>query len=506
MAWYVGSLDQGTTSTRAIFYDSNLKPVTSHQISHEQITPHPGWLQHDPIQILNNAKTCIDEAHQKLKATTGERVPDVKTFGITNQRETLVVWDKKTGRPLYDAVVWCDLRSQQLVNRFSEKHGGRDAFRKVTGLPVSPYFTAFKLAWLMENVPAVKRGIEQGSVLVGTVDTWLLWNFTGNHCISVCNASRTYLMDINKRMWDPSLCALFGMKSSELPRIVRNSEEVGTFRSTALVGVPIAGLIGDQHGASVGQLCFKEGDTKNTYGTGCFLVMNTGTTPKPSTHGLLTTICYDIGDEPVHYALEGSVVQAGMLVSWLKDNMGIVESPKEVATLAAQVKDTGGVSIVPAFAGLFAPHWKPDARGTICGLTMHTKKQHICRAALIAIAMQSVDVIRAMQQDSGVAMTRLKADGGLTNNRVLMQLQSDLADVEVAVPEDKETTALGAAICAVVGSQLYTSLKEVAQVIGDRHDKVETFVPQMDSQKRSDEYSRWEMALKRAENWVSSKL
>ena len=466
--WYVGGIDQGTTSTRVILYNSELHPVVSHQLKHKQITPQPGWLQHNPLEILQNATTCINEAVQKLLAQTGKTTAadlNLKGFGITNQRETIVVWDKTTGLPLYDAIVWCDLRCQDVVDDFVTKHG-KSTLQQKTGLPPSPYFSGFKLKWLIENDATVRKALQNGTALVGTMDTWLLWKLTGKHLTSVCNASRTYLIDIKTRKWSKGLCDRFGIPLTALPTIVSNCGDFGTIiADCAAKHTPITGLIGDQQGACVGQLCFEPGAVKNTYGTGCFLLMNTGTKPQYSKHGLLTTVCYQLGEkaEPA-YALEGSVVQAGMLITWLKDNLKLVKTPQEVAEFAALTPDSGGIAIVPAFAGLFAPHWRPDARGVICGLTMFTKKEHICRAALTSIAMQCVDVIGAMEKDSGIRIKSLKADGGMTENAVLMQMQADLAKIDVVVPDDKETTALGSAICAAIGSGALKGIEEVKKV------------------------------------------
>eukprot|EP01059_Diplonema_ambulator_P002078 TRINITY_DN11702_c1_g1_i1.p1 TRINITY_DN11702_c1_g1~~TRINITY_DN11702_c1_g1_i1.p1 ORF type:complete len:365 (+),score=132.47 TRINITY_DN11702_c1_g1_i1:517-1611(+) len=356
--------------------------------------------------------------------------------------------------------------------------------------------------WLIENVPAIKQALEANTAIIGTIDTYLLWKLTKRHCISVCNASRTFLMDINTRQWDDELLDIFGVPKSALPTIVTNTDNLGVATCTALEGTPVTSMIGDQHAATVGQLCYNIGETKNTYGTGCFLLMNIGKEPKPSTHGLLTTICYQIKGEEPYYAFEGSVVQAGMLITWLKENMEILSNVAEVETLAAQVEDTGGVVIVPAFSGLFAPHWKEEARGVICGLTMYTRKPHICRAALTSIAMQTVDVIKAMELDSGIKTTTLKVDGGMTVNKVLMQLQADLASLTVSVPADKETTARGAAICAAIGAGCYGSLQEVKDIITANDPPPTTFSPSMPEKVIKDNRIKWDKAIERSCNWV----
>eukprot|EP00754_Rhynchopus_humris_P035059 Rhum_TRINITY_DN16630_c0_g1::Rhum_TRINITY_DN16630_c0_g1_i1::g.163898::m.163898/K00864/glpK, GK; glycerol kinase len=506
--WYVGGLDQGTTSTRFIVYDDTLRPVASHQIKHKQITLKPGWLQHDPNEIVANTLSCIDHAYAALKQKVGLSArgtgPSIRGIGITNQRETVIVWDKRTGEPLYDAIVWCDLRCQGIVDSFTEKYG-KQSLQKKTGLPASPYFSAFKLAWLMQNVPAVRDGLRDGTALIGTMDTWLLWKLTGSHATSVCNASRTFLLDINTLAWSDSLCKHFGVPRAALPEIVPNAGLFGSLLSTDLKGTQVTGMVGDQQAACIGQLCFKKGDVKNTYGTGCFLLMNTGDEPTLSSHGLITTVCYQLGKDarPV-YALEGSVVQAGMLVTWLKDNLRLVDRVEDVERLAAMTPDSGGVSIVPAFAGLFAPHWRPDARGVICGLTMYTKREHICRAALTSVAMQCVDVMDSMKADTGVTLTELKADGGMTQNRVMMQLQADLGLLKVSIPEDKETTALGSAICAAMGAGIYTNTDDVVKAVMKTKKPNESFTPKMDDDLRLCKTERWKKALQRSHNWVEN--
>ena len=513
-SWYVGSVDQGTTSSRVIIYNEQMVQVASHQKSHKQITPQPGWLQHDAMEILNNVKECINESLKQLSTIDSEGVAKLKGIGITNQRESVVIWNKQTGLPVHDAIIWCDLRTQSIVDKFCAEHG-KDKFRDVTGLPASPYFTAFKIKWIMTeachthpHLKNVSEKLESGEYILGTVDSWLVYQLTEgkSHVTSVCNASRTFLMNIHTKKWDSHMCELLGVPMQALPKIITNNELAGHFVVDDNISIPITGVIGDQHAACVGQLCFNEGDTKNTYGTGCFLLMNTGNKPKRSEHGLLTTVCYQMKGEEANYALEGAVVQAGMLITWLKDNLGIISKPSEVEELAKKVPDSGGITIVPAFAGLFAPHWKSDARGIMCGLTMYTTKEHICRAALVSIAMQTVDVIRAMEKDADITMRTLKADGGMTVSQVLMQLQSDLAKIDVAVPSDKETTALGAGICAALGSGLFKSLAEAERVVRSRSDNTTHYSPSMSEDIRDEKLKRWHKALIKSHNWVETKL
>eukprot|EP00756_Hemistasia_phaeocysticola_P049416 Hpha_TRINITY_DN23885_c0_g1::TRINITY_DN23885_c0_g1_i1::g.109843::m.109843/K00864/glpK, GK; glycerol kinase len=504
---YVAAIDQGTTSSRVIIYDQDLHTVASHRLPHEQITPQPGWLQHNPVEILKNVETCMNEAVQRLRAV--DPSGKVVAVGITNQRETVVVWDKDTGSPLHDAVVWCDLRTQGVVDQILAQNGGnKDCFRDRTGLPASPYFSAYKLRWLIDNVPEVRQGFENGSAIAGTIDTWLAWNLSGRSChaISVCNAARTNLMNLKAGKWDPDLCRMFGVPMAALPNIVSNAEHLATMERTRAQGASLCALIGDQHGALVGQMCFRPGDVKNTYGTGCFLIMNTGTNVRASTHGLLSTVAYKIGNGPIHYALEGSVVQGGALISWLKDSMGIIKSPQETDQHAEKVENTGGVVIVPAFAGLFAPHWRMDARGVICGLTMHTKVAHICRAALTAIAMQSVEVLHAMEKDSMLRIRNLRVDGGATNSNLLMQLQADLADVAVKKPMNIETTALGAAMCAAVGAGLYSSLEEAEAAHHKARGPDTEYHTKMSDRERREQTELWNKALDRSKGWVESKI
>eukprot|EP01065_Artemidia_motanka_P047154 TRINITY_DN7313_c1_g1_i1.p1 TRINITY_DN7313_c1_g1~~TRINITY_DN7313_c1_g1_i1.p1 ORF type:complete len:526 (+),score=171.01 TRINITY_DN7313_c1_g1_i1:57-1580(+) len=507
MAWYVASIDQGTTSSRAIIYDDRLHTVTSHQLPHKQSTPKPGWLQHDPIEILLNVERCVNEACAKLHRL--EPNAQVIGVGITNQRETVVVWDRETGTPLHDAVVWCDLRTQEVVDRVIEQHDGdKDCFRAVTGLPCSPYFSAYKLKWLADNVPAVREGFERGTAMVGTIETWLAWNLTGRTChiTSICNASRTSLMDLRLGAWDPALCEYFGVPMEVLPKIVSNADQFGVLTRTRLAGSPLSGLIGDQHAALVGQMCFHPGDVKNTIGSGCFVLMNTGTELKPSTHGLLSTVGYKIGAGPTVYALEGAVVQAGLLITWLKDNLNLINNPGDTEVLAATVEDTGGVVIVPAFAGLFAPHWRSDARGVMCGLTMHTTKAHICRAALTAIAMQACEVLRAMEKDAGVSMRSIRVDGGVSRSDLLLQLQACLADLTVARPLNIETTALGACMCASVGAGKYRSLEAAEAAHASAKGPERRFSPSMSADARRQETELWNKAVHRSTGWVDSKL
>jgi glycerol kinase len=503
----VGAIDQGTTSTRFMLFDATtLKQVGSHQLTHEQYFPQPGWVEHDPMEILRNVEACMRECCKNIDK--------LECIGVTNQRETVVVWDRRDGKPLHNAIVWNDARTAQLVQRFVQTKGNGDAnfLRELCGLPVSTYFSAMKLKWLIENVPTVREAIERGDCMFGTIDSWIIWNLTGGinggkHVTDVTNASRTMLMNIATHKWDSQLLSVMGIQSGViLPQIRSCAEIYGTVKPTELNqlpslfhNVPISGCVGDQQSACIGQRCFQIGDVKNTYGTGCFILMNTGTRPIQSKHGLLTTVCYQFGpDSPVHYALEGSVAVAGSGVKWLRDNLGLITSNTELEDLARSVDHTGGVYFVPAFSGLFAPHWRPDARGTIVGLTLYTNRAHIVRALLESVCHQTVDVIDAMHNDTNIKLHAVYVDGGMSCNELLMQVQADLLGVKVIRPEYLETTVLGAAIAAARGAGIYETDEDIPR-LSEAQSTV--FCSKISDSIRDKKNKRWKMAIDRSLNW-----
>ncbi|MBZ6076298.1 glycerol kinase GlpK [Microvirga puerhi] len=493
MAHYVGAIDQGTTSTRFIVFDRGGSIVSVSQKEHAQIYPRPGHVEHDPLEIWHNTLAVIEEALAKkgLKAT------DLAAIGITNQRETTLIWDKATGKPLYNALVWQDTRVDPLVAEFA-KDGGPDRLRDKTGLPLTSYFSGLKLRWLLDNVPGARAKAEAGDLLFGTIDTWLVWNLTGGRChiTDVTNASRTQLMDLHKLAWDDEILKLFNIPRACLPAIVSSSEVYGEAVGL-LKGVPIAGILGDQQAALVGQTCFQPGEVKNTYGTGCFMLMNTGETPYPSTCGLLTTVGYRFGQRKTVYALEGSIAIAGALVQWLRDNLGLIAASTDIEPLARSVENNGGVTIVPAFSGLYAPHWNAGARGLIGGLTRFANKGHIARAALEATAFQTREVLEAMSKDTNIAVKELRTDGGMVVNELLMQFQADILDVPVVRPKVIETTALGSAYVAGLATGVWTSTDELVRNWAvDRRWK-----PGLDAATRERLYTHWCKAVERSLDW-----
>jgi len=494
----IASIDQGTTSTRVIIFDEKARAVASHQKEHTQIYPKDGWCEHDPLEILASTKECLDTAVTNLEAEGGS-VADVVGIGITNQRETTIVWDKNTGKPLHNAIVWLDLRTAELAAEL-EAEGGKDRFRATCGLPISTYFSAVKLLWLMRNVPAVAEAIAAGTALFGTIDTWLIWNLSGGvdggaHVTDVSNAGRTMLMDLEKCVWHAPTCETLGVPLELLPTIRSNSEVFAHMVGTRLEGVPIAGCAGDQHAAMLGQCCLASGQAKCTYGTGCFMLMNVGEAPVASTHGLLSTVCFQLGpDAPVQYALEGSVAVAGRAVQWLRDSLQLVTSAKEMEPLARSVDSTEGVTFVPAFSGLFAPYWRSDARGCIVGMTLYTTKAHICRAALEAVAMQAREVLDAMEADSSVTLSQLKVDGGMTVNSLLMQMQADAIQVPVRRPRDVETTAMGAAFAAGLALGVWKSTDELTAL----NPTDATFEPAVGPEESAAKLARWQDAIQRS--------
>mgnify|MGYP002381451073 CR=1 FL=1 len=452
---YIGAIDQGTTSTRFIVFDAAGRTICADQMEHAQIMPQPGWVEHDAGEIWANTRKVIAGALAKGGLTPA----DLAAVGITNQRETTVLWDKATGQPVHSALVWMDTRTADLVTAFSAQ-GGQDRLRGKTGLPLATYFSGLKLRWLLDHVPGARARAEVGELLFGTIDTWLAWQLTGRHVTDVTNASRTQMMDLATLDWDAQILDLFAIPRACLPAICSSSEVYATC-SGVLDGVPLAGILGDQQAALFGQACLTPGEAKNTYGTGCFMLMNTGEKPFASTNGLLTTLGYKLGDAPAVYALEGSISIAGALVQWLRDNLGLVASADEIEALAASVEDNGDVYIVPAFSGLYAPHWDDKARGVIAGLTRFAGKGHFARAALEAVAFQTREVLDAMTADSGVAITELRTDGGMVVNELLMQFQSDILGVPVVRPRVIETTALGAAYAAGLAVGYWRSTAEI---------------------------------------------
>ena len=492
MPKYVAAIDQGTTSTRCILFDHSGSIVAAEQKEHRQIYPQPGWVEHDALEIWERTQQVMRGALSKAEAAAG----DVAAIGITNQRETTLVWEKATGRPIYNAIVWQDTRTDVICNKLAES-GGQDRLRDKTGLPLATYFSGPKIKWILDNVPGARERAEKGELLFGNMDTWLIWNLTGIHVTDVTNASRTLLMNLVTLDWDTEILQLLGIPRRMLPRIASSSEVYGHAKG-ALGGVPVSGDLGDQHAALFGQTCFQPGEAKNTYGTGCFMLLNTGETPVPSKNGLLTTLGYQIGDQKAVYALEGSIAITGALVQWLRDNLGLIEKSTDVETLAATVEDSGGIYFVPAFSGLFAPYWRSDARGAIVGMTRYVNKGHIARAALEATAYQTREVLDAMEKDSGVKLTALKVDGGMVFNELLMQFQSDLVNVPVIRPKVAETTALGAAYAAGLAVGFWSSFDELRANWG----KDKEWQPQMEAAKRNNLYAGWKKAVTRTFDWV----
>lgn len=499
MPTYVAAIDQGTTSTRCIVFDRQGQIVSQAQKEHKQIYPQPGWVEHNPEEIWKNTLEVIALARIKGKLA----VADIAAVGITNQRETAVVWNRNTGKPYYNAIVWQDMRTADLVAQFSgESPLGQDRFREQTGLPLATYFSGLKLKWLLDNVPGLRQDAERGDAIFGNMDSFVVWNLTGGtngglHLTDVTNASRTQLMDLRTLNWDEGLLNAFTVPRAMLPQIRPSSAVYGTVASEVLPGVPIAGILGDQQAALVGQTCFEPGQAKNTYGTGCFLLMNTGTELRPSTCGLLTTVAYQFQNEPVQYALEGSVAITGALVQWLRDNLGLIEKSTDIEPLARSVADNGGAYFVPAFSGLYAPHWKADARGVIAGLTRFVTKGHLARAVLEATAYQTVDVVRAMEQDAGVSLRSLRVDGGMVVNSLLMQFQADVLNGPVVCPRMTETTALGAAYAAGLAVGYYKNLDDLRQNWGVDH----TYESTMDDAQRTKLMRGWQKAIERSFGW-----
>lgn len=499
MSRYIAAIDQGTTSTRFIVFDRHGATIACAQKEHRQIYPQPGWVEHCGLEIADNLRQVIAEALSGAGLTAG----DLAAVGITNQRETTLIWDRRSGKPLHHALVWQDTRVEPLVAACAAE-GGKDRFRSLTGLPLASYFSALKLKWLLDHVPDARAMALAGDLLFGTMDSWVLWNLTGGvrgglHLTDVTNASRTQLMRLDGLDWDETLLSFFDIPRAVLPRIVSSSAVHGEVAQKPIAGLPIAGILGDQQSALVGQTCFGSGEAKNTYGTGCFLLMNTGTAPVASTAGLITTVAYRFGDGPAHYALEGSIAICGALVQWLRDNLGLIRSSVEVEALAASVADNGDVYIVPAFSGLYAPYWKEDARGVITGLTRYANRGHIARATLEATAYQARDVLAAMERDSGIKLSELRVDGGMVRNELLMQFQADMLDVRVVRPEVTETTALGAAYAAGLATGYWKDVEELQHNWG----VARSWTPAMPVARREALYAAWGKAVRRSFGWVT---
>ena len=500
MSTYIGAIDQGTSSTRFIVFDRAGRIVSVAQKEHEQIYPQPGWVEHDASEIWRRTEEVIDTAMKQKSLRPG----DLAAIGITNQRETTVVWDRKTGRPVYNALVWQDTRVDRYVSELA-KHGGPDRLRAKTGLPLATYFSGLKIRWILDNVPGVRERANAGDILFGNIDSYLVWNLTGGprggiHLTDCTNASRTQLMNLETLNWDGELLDVIGVPRQMLPKIAASSEVYGNASLESLKGVPIAGILGDQQAALVGQTCFQSGEAKNTYGTGCFLLMNTGEKPVHSKFGLLTTVAYQLGKQPAAYALEGSIAITGALVQWVRDNFGLIGQSSDIEVLARSVKDNGGVYFVPAFSGLYAPYWKSNARGIIAGLTRYTNKGHLARAVLEATAFQTREVVEAMEKDSGIPLDVLRTDGGMVEDELLMQFQADILNRPVVRPVVRETTALGAAYAAGLAVGFYKNLEDLrSQWAVDN-----TWQPHMDEKQREAMYGSWKKAVTRSFDWLES--
>lgn len=498
MKAYLGAIDQGTTSTRFIVFDRTGRMVALAQKEHEQIYPKPGWVEHDPDEIWRRTLEVIEEAMEQRAL----RPKDLAAIGITNQRETTLLWSKSTGGLIHNAIVWQDTRVAGDVAEFS-KQGGQDRFRKQTGLPLATYFSGLKIRWILQNIPGTREQAEAGELLFGNIDTFLLWKLTGGpnggvHLTDVTNASRTQLMNLRTLAWDSEILNTLEIPEMLLPRICSSSEIYGEATAEPIKGVKIAGILGDQQAALVGQACFEPGEAKNTYGTGCFLLMNCGEQPVQSEFGLLTTVAYKLGPKPAHYALEGSVAIAGALVQWLRDNLGIIEKSQDIEALARTVKDNGGVYFVPAFSGLYAPHWQAAARGVIAGLTRYANKAHLARAALEATAFQTREVLEAMEKDSKIRLHALRTDGGMVKNDLLMQFQADILNIPVVRPVIEETTALGAAYAAGLAVGYYKDLEDLKANWAIDY----TWNPHLEESEREALYKSWKKAVTRSLDWA----
>jgi glycerol kinase len=495
MAQYAAAIDQGTTSTRFMIFDHGGQVVSVDQKEHEQIYPKPGWVEHDPMEIWQRTQEVVRAGLDKVQAS------DIAAVGVTNQRETTVVWDRSNGRPVHNAIVWQDTRTDQICNQLAAD-GGQDRFRAKTGLPIATYFSGPKIKWILDNVDGIRARAESGEILFGNIDTWVIWLLTGGadggvHVTDVTNASRTMMMNLETLDWDDEILGILGVPRAMLPEIRASSEIYGDAKD-GLAGIPVAGDLGDQQAALFGQTCFSIGEAKNTYGTGNFLLLNTGNEAVQSKSGLLTTLAYKIGDQPATYCLEGAIAITGALVQWLRDNIGLIKESPEIEELAKTVEDNGGIYFVPAFSGLFAPYWRGEARGVIAGLTRYVTKGHLARAALEATAWQSREVVDAMNADSGVELTSLKVDGGMVYNELLMQFQADVLDVPVIRPTVAETTSLGAAYAAGLATGFWSEVEDLRANWG----KDKEWQPQMDADEREKEYRFWKKAVTRTFDWI----
>jgi glycerol kinase len=495
---YIGAIDQGTTSTRFMVFDKTGRVVSVAQKEHEQILPKPGWVEHDPEEIWRRTQEVIAEAMLQK----GLRPKDLAAIGITNQRETTILWNRKTGKPVYNALVWQDTRVEDAVAEFS-RDGGQDRFRRKTGLPLATYFSGLKIRWVLNNVPGVRELAEAGDVLFGNVDSFLVWKLTGGtsggiHITDVTNASRTQLLNLQTLNWDSEILGDYGIPEKMLPEIRSSSEVYGEAQILPVKDVPICGILGDQQAALFGQTCFKPGEAKNTYGTGCFLLMNTGGELVESKHGLVTTVAYKIGQKPAQYALEGSIAVTGALVQWLRDNLGLIEKSSDIEALARTEKDNGGVYFVPAFSGLYAPYWKATARGVIVGLTRYANKAHLARAVLEATAFQTREVVESMEMDSTIGLDVLRSDGGMVEDDLLMQFQADILNRSVVRPAIKETTALGASYAAGLAVGFFRDMEELRARWAVDH----TWTPNMQERIREDTYRLWKKAVTRSFDWI----
>lgn len=498
MTKFIAAIDQGTTSSRVILFDTAGSTIAVGQKEHQQIFPEPGWVEHDANEIWRNTLEVAGDAFRSANVTAR----DIAAIGITNQRETTLIWDRKTGEPLHNALVWQDTRVDKLVKQYAAD-GGQNRFRSKTGLPLASYFSGLKLQWLLDNVPGARQRAEAGELAFGTIDSWLIWKLTGGpdggrHVTDVTNASRTQLMNLATLAFDPELLDAMNIPPSVLPEICPSSMIYGEAAVEPLAGIPIAGVLGDQQAALVGQTCFEPGEAKNTYGTGCFLLLNTGGKPVTSNAGLLTTLAYQFGDDAPCYALEGSIAVTGSLVQWLRDNLGLIKTSAEIEPLARTVDDNGDVYFVPAFSGLYAPHWDASARGVIAGLTRYANKGHIARAAIEATAFQTQEVVAAMEKDAGIGLAELRVDGGMVANKLLMQFQADLLGAPVVIPKVAETTALGAAYAAGLAVGYWADTDDLRKNWAmDRR-----ITPAMTADQRSQLLERWHRAVDKSRGWI----
>ena len=495
MADFIASIDQGTSSTRCMIFNHSGEIISVHQLEHKQIYPKPGWVEHNPNEIWARTQDVVREA----MGLAGLKPEDIAAIGVTNQRETTIVWDKNTGRVFHNAIVWQDTRTDKIVAELAND-GGQNRFSSRVGLPLNTYFSGPKIKWILDNVPGVRQAAEEGSAIFGNIDTWIIWNLTGKHVTDVSNASRTMLMDLKTLKWDEDICGIFDIPVKMLPKICSSSEVYGMTKKEGPFGgeIPVSGDLGDQQAATVGQTCFDAGEAKNTYGTGCFMLLNTGHDMVFSKNGLLTTVCYQFKDEKPVYALEGSIAITGALVQWLRDNLKMIESAAEIEILAKTVEDNGGIYFVPAFSGLFAPYWRSDARGVITGLTRFVNNGHLARAVLEATAFQTREVLEAMKSDSGVDLSVLKVDGGMVKNDMLMQIQADVLQVPVIRPQVAETTALGAAYAAGYAVGFWKDLDEMrSNWLKDKEWK-----PTAGSPLFSEKYKEWKKAVTKSFGWI----